>query len=132
MKRHDSWRRIALAATLTAGTALGGCGQATAPVDATATAEHKDGRDHHGHAHAPGGSTGHVHGAWWCDEHGVPEKVCALCNSKVAADFQRRGDWCTDHNRPDSQCFACHPELEAQFAAQYEAKYGKKPPKPPT
>jgi hypothetical protein len=35
-----------------------------------------------------------------------------------------------DHDCPDSQCFACHPELEAKFAAQYEAKFGKKPPKP--
>lgn len=53
-----------------------------------------------------------------------------LCDSKIAADFQRRGDWCTKHDRPDTQCFACHPELEARFAAQYEAKYGKQPPKP--
>jgi hypothetical protein len=70
------------------------------------------------------------HGEWWCNEHGVPEEVCALCDSKVAAEFQKKGDWCKEHDRPDSQCFACHPELEARFAAQYEAKYGEKPPKP--
>ena len=80
-----------------------------------------------GHEHA---AAGHVHGAWWCDEHGVPEKVCALCDSDLAAEFQKKGDWCEKHDRPDSQCFVCHPELEARFAAQYEAKYGKKPPKP--
>jgi hypothetical protein len=71
-----------------------------------------------------------AHSAWWCYEHGVPEEVCGLCNSKLAADFQKKGDWCADHDRPDSQCFVCHPELEAQFAARFEAKYGKKPPKP--
>jgi cobalt-zinc-cadmium efflux system membrane fusion protein len=70
------------------------------------------------------------HSAWWCNEHGVPEEVCGICNAKLAAEFQRKGDWCATHDRPDSQCFACHPELEAQFAARYEAKYGKKPPKP--
>lgn len=67
---------------------------------------------------------------WWCNEHGVPETECALCNSKVAAEFQKKGDWCKEHDRPESQCFKCHPELEAKFAALYEAKFGKKPPKP--
>jgi len=73
---------------------------------------------------------GHSHDGWWCDEHGVPEEVCALCNVKLVADFKAKGDWCKEHDRPDSQCFVCHPEKEAEFAAQYEAKYGKKPPKP--
>ena len=95
---------------------LSGCSQpaATPPANTEAAHEHE----------------GHTHGAWWCDEHGVPEEVCALCNSKLAADFQAKGDWCKEHDRPDSQCFICHPEKEAEFAAQYEAKYGKKPPKP--
>lgn len=74
----------------------------------------------------------HDHSGWWCDEHGVPEAECGLCDAKLAADMQRKGDWCKTHDRPDSQCFLCHPELEATFAARYEAKYGKKPPKPET
>ena len=73
---------------------------------------------------------GHNHDGWWCDEHGVPEEVCARCNTKLVADFKAKGDWCKDHDRPDSQCFVCHPEKEAEFAAQYEAKYDKRPPKP--
>jgi hypothetical protein len=73
---------------------------------------------------------GHKHDGWWCDEHGVPEEVCALCNTKLVADFKAKGDWCKEHDRPDSQCFNCHPDKEAEFAAQYEAKYGKQPPKP--
>jgi cobalt-zinc-cadmium efflux system membrane fusion protein len=77
-----------------------------------------------------GGASTHTHEGWWCDEHGVPEEVCALCNSKLVADFKAKGDWCDKHNRPDSQCFVCHPEKEAEFAALYEAKYGKQPPKP--
>jgi hypothetical protein len=72
----------------------------------------------------------HGHDGWWCNEHGVPEEVCALCNAKLVADFKAKGDWCQEHDRPDSQCFVCHPEKEAEFAAQYEAKYGAKPPKP--
>ena len=67
---------------------------------------------------------------WWCNEHGVPESVCAQCSAKIAADFKAKGDWCKEHDRPESQCFVCNPKLEAKFAAQYEAKYGKAPPKP--
>ena len=70
------------------------------------------------------------HSGWWCPEHGVPEAICAQCNTRLAAEFQKKGDWCTAHQRPESQCFICHQELEAKFAAQYEAKYGKQPPKP--
>jgi len=72
----------------------------------------------------------HDHEGWWCNEHGVPEEVCAQCDAKLEADFKAKGDWCEKHNRPESQCFICHPEKEAEFAALYEAKYGKKPPKP--
>jgi cobalt-zinc-cadmium efflux system membrane fusion protein len=75
-------------------------------------------------------SEGHSHDGWWCDEHGVPEDVCAQCNAKLVADFKSKGDWCKEHERPESQCFICHPEKEDEFAARYEAKYGKKPPKP--
>jgi hypothetical protein len=72
----------------------------------------------------------HTHESWWCSEHGVPEEVCAQCSSKIAKEFKAKGDWCAKHDRPESQCFVCHPELEAKFAALYEAKYGKQPPKP--
>lgn len=74
--------------------------------------------------------TEHGHDGWWCNEHGVPEAECALCNSRIAADFQKKGDWCKEHDRPDSQCFICHPEKLDAYAAKYEAKFGKKPPKP--
>ena len=75
----------------------------------------------------PVAEVGHKHDAWWCDEHGVPEEVCARCNTKLIADFKGKGDWCKEHDRPDSQCFVCHPEKEAEFSAQYEAKYGQQP-----
>jgi hypothetical protein len=68
------------------------------------------------------------HSGWWCAEHGVPEHDCAQCNTKVAAEYKKKGDWCKEHDRPDSQCFICHPELKEKFAAQYRAKYGKEPP----
>ncbi len=66
----------------------------------------------------------------WCGEHAVPEDICAQCNAKVAAEYRQRGDWCQEHNRPESQCFLCSPKRAEKFAAEYEAKYGKKPPKP--
>jgi cobalt-zinc-cadmium efflux system membrane fusion protein len=92
--------------------ALVGCGHSNSPPE-TKVAE-----------------AGHQHDGWWCDEHGVPEDVCARCNTSLVAEFKAQGDWCQEHDRPDSQCFVCHPEKEAEFAAQYEAKYGKQPPKP--
>src|SRR5215468_7644633 len=92
---------------------FGGCGKPAAQGTAD------------GHTAASGHS--HGHDGWWCDEHGVPEEVCALCNVKLVADFKAKGDWCQDHDRPDSQCFLCHPEKKAVFAAQYEARYGKQP-----
>jgi cobalt-zinc-cadmium efflux system membrane fusion protein len=70
------------------------------------------------------------HSGWWCNEHGIPEEICGQCNAKYASECKKKGDWCDKHDRPDSQCFVCHPELEAQFAARYQAKYGKNPPKP--
>jgi hypothetical protein len=103
-----------------AGFGVVGCNSPSASDAEVSTA---DGEQHADHGE-------HEHGEWWCAEHGVPEEVCALCDTKLAAEFQEKGDWCEMHNRPDSQCFICHPELEAKFAAQYEAKYGKKPPKP--
>ncbi len=71
-----------------------------------------------------------THGGWWCVEHGLPEDECAMCNTKLAAKLREKGDWCEEHQRPDSQCFICHPEKAEKYAALYEAKYGKQPPKP--
>ena len=65
----------------------------------------------------------------WCAEHGVPEDICARCNAKVAAEYKQKGDWCTEHDRPESQCFLCNQNRAEKFAAEYEAKYGTKPPK---
>ncbi len=105
-----------------------GCGQsAKAPPPGGATAT--NGVSTVETAATKGGASEHAHDGWWCNEHGVPEGICAQCNSKVAADFQKKGDWCKEHDRPQSQCFICHPELEAKFASQYVAKYGKEPPK---
>jgi cobalt-zinc-cadmium efflux system membrane fusion protein len=95
--------------------AFTGCGQSEPAAPATQTST------------SPQGHTG-----WWCDEHGVPEEICALCDGKLVGKFKAKGDWCDEHDRPESQCFACHPEYEAKFAAQYQAKYGRKPPKPQT
>jgi hypothetical protein len=67
---------------------------------------------------------------WWCIEHGVPEAECSICSSKAAAQFKAKGDWCAEHNRAESQCFICNPKRAEKYVALYEAKVGKKPPKP--
>jgi hypothetical protein len=71
------------------------------------------------------------HDGWWCEEHGVPEELCSLCSDALAAKFKKEGDWCKEHDRAQSQCFKCDPAKYAKFEAMYEAKYGKKPPRPP-
>ena len=67
---------------------------------------------------------------WWCDEHGVKEADCSMCSAKVAKACRDKGDWCKDHNRAKSQCFICDPSLQAKFAGDYRAKFGKEPPDP--
>ncbi len=70
------------------------------------------------------------HSGWWCMEHRVPEEICAQCDPKLAAEYQKQGDWCREHRRPESQCFICSPQRAERFAAEYEAKFGDKPPTP--
>ena len=73
---------------------------------------------------------GQDHSGWWCDEHGVPEAECSMCQAKVAAERKKAGDWCDQHDRAKSQCFLCDPSLKEKYAARYRAKYGKEPPEP--
>ena len=132
-------RSLAIALVSAAALSIGliGCNGSAPSTDAEH--DHGDhsheGHDHGDHKHDDAdhkddhAKATHDHSGWWCPEHGVPEAECGLCSPKVAAELKAKGDWCEDHNRPDSQCFVCHPELEAKFAARYEAKYGKAPPK---
>ncbi len=124
-------KNVWLSCLIAASFGLAGCGETPAPKQEVVKAEHAAHIHGDEHKHeTKGDEKAHTHDGWWCDEHGVPEAECALCNSKVAADFQKKGDWCKDHDRPDSQCFKCHPEKLEEYAAKYEAKLGKKPPKP--
>ena len=100
---------------LSAGLALCGCGKQAETSTASSKAEEK---------------VAHSHSGWWCDEHGVKESECSMCNSKVAKACQTKGDWCKEHDRAKSQCFICDPKLKDQFAEEYRAKYGKEPPEP--
>ena len=70
----------------------------------------------------------HSHAHWWCDEHGLPEEECSLCDKKIAAACKEKGDWCETHKRAKSHCFICDPSLKEQFAKKHRDKYGKEPP----
>jgi len=121
MSFESSSRFLALPAIVCGLFLATGCSQEgvdTNPVASSEEHEHEHGEDGH-----------NLHG-YWCVEHGVPEEICARCDSSLAVEFQEKGDWCDEHNRPDSQCFIHHPELEEKFIAQYEAKFGEKPPTP--
>ncbi len=109
-------QRVEFALLLFAVLALAGCGRANPPVpQSTSNVGHQAG-------------DGHDHSGWWCGEHGVPESECSQCNSKVAANFQKKGDWCKEHDRAHSQCFLCNPKAKDKYAAMYKAKYGQEPP----
>lgn len=71
------------------------------------------------------------HSGWWCQEHGIPEHLCSLCNDAVAARLKKEGDWCKIHDRAKSQCFKCDPSLYKKYEDMHVAKYGKKPEPPP-
>src|SRR5262249_4520274 len=90
----------------------------------------KDHKDHKDDDHKDGKEG---HSGWWCEEHGVPEALCSLCMTEEAARKKVKdpGDWCKIHARAQSQCFKCEPKLYAKYEAMYEAKFGKKPPRPP-
>ena len=92
-----------------------GCGQQAAPVATTPPTPVAAAHDHSG---------------WWCDEHGVKEAECSLCNAKVAKAFQDKGDWCPEHTRARSQCYICDPKLRDKYAAEYRAKTGEDMPEP--
>ena len=68
------------------------------------------------------------HDEWWCQEHGIPEEECSMCNAKAAKACKAKGDWCEKHKRAMSQCFICDPKRKEFYAAKYRAKYGKEPP----
>lgn len=128
------WTRASVGLGLFAGLALlaAGCGQSSAPTGGAvkdkgkvASASKGDSHDHAKDDKKDGESK---HGGWWCDEHGVQEAECSMCNAKVAAEFKKKGDWCDKHDRAKSQCFLCDPKLKEKYAAQYRAKYGKEPP----
>ena len=53
----------------------------------------------------------------WCAGHGVPESVCARCNSSLIAKFKEGQDWCAQHRLPESQCTNCNPAARQQWAA---------------
>lgn len=124
----ESWTQcLSLSVIALAAFTVSGCSQEagkTGPAAVSQETGHEHGEEGHDHAE----DEHNLHG-YWCVEHSVPEGICAQCDAKLAAEFQQKGDWCEEHKRPDSQCFIHHPELEAKFIAQYEAKFGEKPPK---
>src|SRR5947208_8229737 len=59
----------------------------------------------------------HDHSDWWCDEHGVPEAECSVCQKEVFKKL-KADEICPHHpDRAKAQCFICNPELREKFAA---------------
>ncbi|MDR2644042.1 MAG: hypothetical protein LBC74_14775 [Planctomycetaceae bacterium] len=120
-------RRMMLFVILGLGVIFLGCNKSSDKVPAGATHVHTAGDGHdHSEVSALQKTEHDVDG--WCVAHEVPENICSLCNSKVAAKLKKDGDWCNEHNRAESQCFICNPNFKEKFIAQYEAQYGKKAP----
>lgn len=116
------WTGVALLAGLLA---VVGCGQQTAQNTGgdkkgkeVAKAEPKaEPKDEGGHG-------------WWCEDHGVKEEECSVCQSKVFKKL-KPDEICPKHpDRAKAQCFICNPDLWEKSKAVYVAKYGKEPPEP--
>lgn len=120
-------KKVWLNAALLAGLfAVVGCGQKTAentggdkkPKEVAKAGEPKaDPKEGDGHG-------------WWCDDHGVVEEECSICQKAVFTKL-KKDEICPKHpDRAKDQCFICYPELREKNAAKYRAKYGKEPPEP--
>ncbi|MBN2269983.1 MAG: efflux RND transporter periplasmic adaptor subunit [Sedimentisphaerales bacterium] len=59
-----------------------------------------------------------------CEEHTVPESLCARCDPELTAAFRAKGDWCAEHNLPESQCTVCDPNLMSSFASRITGTSG--------
>jgi hypothetical protein len=67
---------------------------------------------------------------WWCEEHGVKEDECSICQKEVFKKL-KPNEICPQHpDRAKAQCFICNAELWEKSKATYRAKYGKEPPEP--
>ena len=102
----------------------GGCNQPAASTVVEAKATTKDKAEVKPEATKPPVSD---HSGEWCDEHGMPEAICDLCQKKYRESEKAKGNWC-EHNRVKSSCFKCNPGLKEKLAAEYKAKTGKAPP----
>ncbi|MBY0459029.1 MAG: hypothetical protein K2V38_16960 [Gemmataceae bacterium] len=116
------WVRAALVALLVAGAVVvAGCGQQAGEPKGPPKDRNKD-----------KGGKPTTHGEWWCDEHGVPEAECSMCDDKVFAKCKAAGDVCPNHpDRAKSQCFICDASLWDKSKVRYTDHYkGKEAPEP--
>jgi hypothetical protein len=111
------WSGVALLAGLIA---VVGCGQQ--PAQNTGS-----GKKDKSVAKAEKDDDGH---GWWCNEHGVVEDECSICQKDVFKKL-KPDEICPKHpDRAKAQCFICNPDLWEKSKAVYQAKYGKEPPEP--
>ncbi|MCP5007899.1 MAG: efflux RND transporter periplasmic adaptor subunit [Planctomycetes bacterium] len=53
----------------------------------------------------------------WCNEHGVYEDECLICNPESVTKAEELSQnlnrlWCNEHGVYEDECFICHPELK--------------------
>lgn len=120
------WRGGPLALFVVFAALAGGCGSTPGTGTGKAAPDPKDTGTAKPTGKADGKEPGD-HSGWWCDEHALPEDVCDLCSKKYREAEKAKGNWC-EHNRVKTSCFKCNPVLQAKYAAEYKAKFGKEPP----
>jgi hypothetical protein len=108
------WTNAALFAGLVV---VVGCGQPTAGDNKGKQVAKADSEEEDGHG-------------WWCDEHGVKEEECSMCQKSVFRKL-KPDEICPKHpDRAKAQCFICNPDRWEKSQADYRARYGKEPPEP--
>lgn len=104
---------------------MAGCG----PKTAENTSGDKKGKEVAKGGEPKAEKEGDGHG-WWCDDHGVKEEECSVCQKEVFKKL-KPDEICPKHpDRAKVQCFICNPDLWEKSKATYRAKYGKEPPEP--
>ena len=66
-------------------------------------------REHAAHTHAERDPD-----RLWCNEHGVYEDECTICDPELAAAAEERDPnrlWCNEHGVYEDECTICHPEM---------------------
>jgi hypothetical protein len=122
MRRKDRLGVVVLTLLACVALVAAGCGKDEGPGN---QGKGKGGQGEQQAKNKEGDKKAQDHSGWWCEEHGIPEHLCKMCDEKL----KTAADVTCEHDLVKSQCFRCNPQKREHYARMYRAKYeGKDPP----